>query len=328
MIVNFWFIRHLYISCVASTGSLFVEPCIVLAATSTHSLGCPDGPQSSNRSSSSLEQVSVLSLQQYICIRYAYNTPPHATPTGPNVRPKTCKTLPRFSGSRHKLLCCFPTNSQCPNIPWQNKHRGNFCGTPRRSNRKDSTGATASGSSCEGWKCHVKRRGVGWGPIVQVPIPQTSQPMAGKRFTLGQSTAACAILTFRCKLVCSLQKKQDQSQCVFSDPAPTTQCAHSKAGAGYFGRFGTPWTVYKTKSDHSSDLVFSHFTLGDFALSGTDGSVPAPRLGSCLETLVEGYRINTWRVKGFESVHTLPFNAQHFQGSCSLSVCPHRSPQM
>ena len=114
MIVNFWFIRHLYISCVASTGSLFVEPCIVLAATSTHSLGCPDGPQSSNRSSSSLEQVSVLSLQQYICIRYAYNTPPHATPTGPNVRPKTCKTLPRFSGSRHKLLCCFPTNWQCP----------------------------------------------------------------------------------------------------------------------------------------------------------------------------------------------------------------------
>lgn len=113
MIVNFWFIRHLYVSCVASTGSLFVEPCIVLAATSTHSLGCPDGPQSSNRSSSSLEQVSVLSLQQYICIRYAYNTPPHATPTFVQ-RAKRC---PGFSGGRHKLLCCFPTNSQCPNIP-------------------------------------------------------------------------------------------------------------------------------------------------------------------------------------------------------------------
>lgn len=43
--------------------------------------------------------------------------------------------------------------------------------------------------------------------------------------------------------------------CVFRPRTPTTQCAHSKAGAGYFGRFGTPWTVYKTKSDHSSDLV-------------------------------------------------------------------------
>ena len=193
-----------------------------------------------------------------------------------------------------------------------------------------AAGATASGSSCEGWKCHVEASWC-W---VRAKCPSAYPPNLSTNGWENVSplakaqAAACAILTFRCKLACSLQKKQDQSQCVFSDPAPTTQCAHSKAGAGYFGRFGTPWTVYKTKSDHSSDLVFSHFTLGDFALSGTDGSVPAPRLGSCLETLVEGYRINTWRVKGFESVHTLPFNAQHFQGSCSLSVCPHRSPQM
>ena len=340
MIVNFWFIRHLYVSCVASTGSLFVEPCIVLAATSTHSLGCPDGPQSSNRSCSSLEQVSVLSLQQYIyiCIRYAYNTPPHATPTptGPQRSSKNVQNAaPVFWAVGINYYVAFPQIHNAPTY-----HNKTNTAETSAEHRDEATARTAL--ALRRLDPAAKVGNVTWSVVV-LGEGQLSKCLSPKPLnqwlenvsdTLGQSTSSCLChLDFPLQAclfsTCSLQnEKGPKSMCVFRPRTPTTQCAHSKAGAGYFGRFGTPWTVYKTKSDHSSDLVFSHLTLGDFALSGTDGSVPAPRLGSCLETLVEGYRINTWRVKGFESVHTLIFNAQHFQGSCSVSVCPHRSPQM
>ena len=65
----------------------------------------------------------------------------------------------------------------------QNKHRGNFCGTPRRSNHKDWRLALRRlDPAAKVGNVTWKRRGVGWGPSVQVPIPQTSQPMAGKTF--------------------------------------------------------------------------------------------------------------------------------------------------
>ena len=267
----------------------------------------------------------------YICIRYAYNTPPHATPCHPNVRPKACKTLPPvFRAVGINYYVAFPQIHNAPT--YHNKTTTAETSAEHRDEATTRTGGWRYGVWIQLRRLEMSRGSVvvlGEGQVSKCLSPKPLNQWLGKRFTLGQSTGSCLChLDFPLQACLFSTKKQDQSQCVFSDPAPTTQCAHSKAGAGYFGRFGTPWTVYKTKSDHSSDLVFSHFTLGDFALSGTDGSVPAPRLGSCLETLVEGYRINTWRVKGFESVHTLPFNAQHFQGSCSLSVCPHRSPQM
>lgn len=176
----------------------------------------------------------------------------------------------------------------------------------------------------------MKRRVLGEGQLSKCLSPKPLNQWLENVSPLAKAqAAACAILTFRCKLVCSLQKKLDQSQCVFSDPAHQQRnVLIPKLGQGILAVSAPRELCTKRRVTIAQTLSFCHLTLGDFALSGTDGSVPVPRLGSCLETLVEGYRINTWRVKGFESVHTLLFNAQHFQGGCSLSVCPHRSPQM